>query len=85
MLTKEPVRKPRNPTMKRKTLRAILHLVASDQLVTESMIGGAIKASVDELTAPTREMNRSNFGMAAASETRGSNLYIRQHSEQGVH
>ena len=33
------------------------------------MIGGAIKANVDELTAPTSEMNRSNLGIAAANET----------------
>ena len=39
------------------------------QNVTVSMMGGAIKARVDELTAPTSEMNRSNLGMAAAKET----------------
>ena len=33
------------------------------------MIGGAIKAKVDELIAPTREMKRSNFGIAAARVT----------------
>ena len=33
------------------------------------IIGGAIKAKVDELIAPTREIKRSNFGIAAAKET----------------
>ena len=33
------------------------------------MMGGAIKARVDELTAPTNDINRSNLGMAAAKET----------------
>ena len=37
--------------------------------MTVSIIGGAIKARVDELTAPTNDMNRSNLGMAAAKET----------------
>ena len=33
------------------------------------MIGGAMRANVDELTAPTKEMNRSRRGMAAPSAT----------------
>ena len=39
------------------------------QKVTVSMIGGAMRANVDELTAPTKEMNRSRRGMAAPSAT----------------
>ena len=33
------------------------------------MMGGAIKAKVEELTAPTKEMKRSSFGIAAAKAT----------------
>ena len=34
------------------------------------MIGGAISAKVEELIDPTRLMNRSSFGIAAASATK---------------
>jgi hypothetical protein len=34
-----------------------------------SMMGGAMRANVDELTAPTREMKRSRRGMAAPRAT----------------
>jgi hypothetical protein len=33
------------------------------------MIGGAKRASVEELTAPTSDMKRSSFGMAAPRAT----------------
>ena len=33
------------------------------------MMGGAIKAKVEELTAPTNEMKRSSLGIAAAKAT----------------
>ena len=36
-------------------------------------MGGAISARVEELTAPTNEMNRSNLGIAAANETANNN------------
>ncbi len=45
------------------------HLPVSGQKVMESNIAGASRAKVDELAAPTREMNRSSRGMAAARET----------------
>ena len=45
------------------------------------MMGGAIKARVEELTAPTNEMKRSSLGIAAAKATvkkGGSNISICQ-------
>lgn len=39
------------------------------QKVTSSMMGGKMMASVDDDTAPTREMNSPMFGMAAARIT----------------
>ena len=35
-------------------------------------MAGAIKAKVDELTAPINDMNKSIFGIAAASPTKRS-------------
>ena len=71
MLTKLPVKKPTKPiTNRNKFLNSLhLYLPQSGQNVTVSMMGGAIKANVEELTAPTNEINRSIFGMAAASAT----------------
>ena len=42
------------------------------------MMGGAIKAKVEELTAPTKEMKRSSLGIAAAKATvqKRGNIYI---------
>ena len=34
------------------------------------MMGGAIKAKVEELTAPTNEIKRSSLGIAAAKATK---------------
>ena len=71
MLTKLPVTNPRKPTTKRNTFLISLHLnlPQSGQNVTVSIIGGAIKAKVEELTAPTKDINKSICGMAAASAT----------------
>ena len=69
MLTKLPVKKPKNPMTKSKKFRASRNFPISCQLVTESIIGGAINARVEELTAPTSEINKSNLGMAAARPT----------------
>lgn len=63
------MRNPRKPSVKRKRFLDTLQADNFSQLVTVSMIGGAIKAKVDELIAPTREMKRSNFGIAAARVT----------------
>ena len=63
------MRNPRKPSVKRKRFLDALQAETFPQLVTVSMIGGAIKAKVDELIAPTREMKRSNFGIAAARVT----------------
>ena len=41
------------------------------------MIGGAISAKVEELIDPTRLMNRSSFGIAAASATKKDEKNIR--------
>ena len=68
-LTKLPVKNPKKPIKKRIEFLNIRPFPIVCQLVAVSMIGGAIKANVDELTAPTREMNRSNLGIAAANET----------------
>lgn len=46
-----------------------LYLPVSGQKRTVSMMDGARSASVDELAAPTSEMNRSRRGMAAARPT----------------
>lgn len=42
----------------------------SGQKVTISMRGGKIKANVDELTAPTREMIPPKFGIMQAKRTK---------------
>ena len=75
ILTKLPVRNPRNPRVNRKIFLHNLHLNFPiwGQKVTVSIMGGAISARVEELTAPTNEMNRSNLGIAAANETANNN------------
>ncbi len=45
------------------------NLPVSGQKRTVSMKEGASRARVEELAAPTREMNRSSLGMAAARPT----------------
>ena len=75
-LTKLPVMNPRKPMEKRKTFLKILKGPISCQLVTVSIIGGAISAKVDELIAPTREMKRSNLGIAAAKATEKNKFHI---------
>ena len=75
-LTAVPARKPTKPTMKRKPLRktvsTFLVPFMSSQKVMVWMTVGAIRASVDELAAPTNEMKRSSLGMAAAKPTERS-------------
>ena len=44
----------------------------SSQKTNVCNMAGAIKAKVDELTAPINEMNKSIFGIAAASPTKSS-------------
>ena len=51
-----------------------LNFPQSGQFVTVSIMGGAISARVEELTAPTSEINRSIFGIAAARATVEKNL-----------
>ena len=46
------------------------------------MIGGAISAKVEELIDPTRLMNRSSFGIAAASATKTHEIKILEYSFQ---
>lgn len=77
MLMKLPVMKPRKPTRNRKILRESLSLPISGQNVTVSRMGGAIKARVEELTAPTKDMNRSSFGMAAARPTAHKTRFLK--------
>ena len=50
------------------TSAALLPL-SSSQKAMVWMTVGAIRARVEELAAPTSEMNRSSFGMAAAKPT----------------
>ena len=45
------------------------------------MMGGAIRARVEELTAPTNEMNRSRRGMAAPRATRRQEICLRKRSD----
>ena len=60
-----------NPTEKRPTFCQSLHLYLpmSGQKTMVSMTGGAIRAKVEELAAPTNDMNRSNLGIIAANIT----------------
>ena len=44
------------------------------------MMGGAIKARVEELTAPTNEMKRSSLGIAAAKATVKKREILYQHT-----
>ena len=44
------------------------------------MIGGAISAKVEELIDPTRLMNRSSFGIAAASATKKDEKILGHHT-----
>lgn len=72
-LTNVPVRNPTKPMVKRipflpQTSAALLPL-SSSQKAMVWMTVGAIRARVEELAAPTSEMNRSSFGMAAAKPT----------------
>lgn len=69
--------KPMNPTLKMKTFLATWYLVTWGQSATTSMIGGAIRAKVEELAAPTKEMNRSKRGMAAARATISIKIQIK--------
>ena len=48
------------------------------------MIGGAISAKVEELIDPTRLMNRSSFGIAAASATKTYEIKILEHYFQFI-
>ena len=68
-----PVAKPANPTTKipaflsRKSIPA--PTLYSSQKSKLSIKGGASRASVEELKAPTREMKMSRRGISAANAT----------------
>ena len=68
--------------VKRNTFRHSRHfnLPIWGQKVTVSMMGGAIKARVEELTAPTNEMKRSSLGIAAAKATVKKKEILYQHT-----
>ena len=80
-LTKVPVTNPKKPTVNKKTFLSSLHLnfPQSGQFVTVSIIGGAIRAKVEELTAPTSEISRSIFGIAAARATVEGEKLVKNH------
>ena len=73
-LTKLPAM---NPTKPRQNKNAFLNIsidpyfedFSSLQYVRVCIIGGAIKAKVEELIDPTKLMNKSSFGIAAAIAT----------------
>ena len=54
-----------------------LDVLSSLQYVRLWIIGGAINARVEELIEPTKLINKSSFGMAAASATENKNYTIR--------
>ena len=64
--------------VKRNTFRHSRHFIfpICGQKVTVSMMVGAIKAKVEELTDPTNEINRSSLGTAAAKATKTMNERI---------
>ena len=64
--------------VKRNTFRHSRHFSfpICGQKVTVSMMVGAIKAKVEELTDPTNEINRSSLGTAAAKATKTMNERI---------
>ena len=67
-----PVAKPAKPTMKIAAFLTTLRLLPalySSQNSKVSMKGGASRARVEELKAPTREMNISSRGISAANAT----------------
>ena len=81
-LTKVPVTKPKKPTVNRKMFLMSFHLnfPQSGQFVTVSIMGGAIRAKVEELTAPTSEISRSIFGIAAARATVENKFLVKNKS-----
>ena len=74
-LTKLPAINPTKPRQNRNTFLNIsifpsVELLRSVQYVRLCMIGGAIKAKVEELIEPTKLINKSSFGIAAAIATK---------------
>ena len=74
-LTKPPAINPTKPRAKRNTFRTIRNWpndehFSSLQYVRLCIIGGAIKANVEELIEPTKLIKRSSFGIAAAIATK---------------
>ena len=73
-LTKLPAINPTNPRQNKKIFLNIsifpyFEDLSSLQYVRLCIIGGAIRANVEELIEPTKLMNKSSLGMAAASAT----------------
>ena len=74
MLTKLPAINPTKPKTKRNKFLKRRNfpdgfVVNSSQYVRVCMMGGAINANVEELIEPTKLMNKSSLGIAAASAT----------------
>ena len=73
-LTKLPAINPTKPRQNKKiflntSIIPYFEDLNSLQYVRVCIIGGAIRANVDELIEPTKLMNKSSLGMAAASAT----------------
>ena len=72
-LTIVPATIPTIPSISKNMFLAILNFpdtpLKSSQKTIVCMMEGAINANVDEAIAPIKEMNRSIFGIAAASAT----------------
>lgn len=70
ILLYDPAKNPSNPKRAMKISLAIVYLEMPDsQNVTSSINGGKIKASIELLTDPTKEMTELRFGIAAARKT----------------
>lgn len=69
-----PATIPTTPSRSKNMFLAILNLpdspLKSSQKTIVCMMEGAINAKVEELTAPINDINKSIFGIAAASPTK---------------
>ena len=66
MLTYDPVTNPKKPRINRHRFLKALDQEHLSPCVTVSKIAGAINANVELDTAPTKDINKSSLGIAAA-------------------
>ena len=90
-LTKLPAGNPTNPKTKRNKFIKRTNfpdgfVVNSPQYVRVCITGGAINANVEELIEPTKLMNKSSFGIAAASANVSKTVeYLSMYSDVKYH